>query len=95
MLSKTTGTVKLYKVTKTKSPFEYKKTLFAFLTKEGVSYTYTKHQKIEEVQLASISIAVIEEENFIKKFEINQLRMLVALRPDLTIGELLDELHAN
>ena len=62
MLFQVMGTVKLYKVTKTKSPFEYKKTLFVFLTKEGVSYTYTKHQKIEEAALlyAKAILSILE-----------------------------------
>lgn len=67
------------------------KTYYLFKNNEQGSFTYRKERKIADI-IMNVQFDIDHESDFlIKTIPAAQLKLLVLLKPDITIEELLDE----
>ena len=59
------------------------------------SFAYDPNMQIKYIVVKNTDNAFKGELRYLKTIPINQLKMMLAIKPDLLIEDLLDELHAN
>ena len=59
------------------------------------SFAHSPNTQIKYIKVKDTDNVFKGELRYLKTIPINQLKMVLAIKPNLTIGDLLDELHAN
>ena len=70
-------------------------TYYVFKSGSISSYACSSNIQIKEVEVKNIYENLKGELRYLKTIPINQLKMMLAIKPDLRIEDLLDGLHAN
>ena len=70
-------------------------TYYVIKSNKITSFAYSPNTQIRYINVRDIDDVFKGKLRYIKTIPINQLKMMLVLKPDLLIEDLLDELHAN
>ena len=72
-----------------------RQTYYVIKSNKITSFVHSPDSQIKYIHVKDTDGVFKGELNYLKTIPINQLKMMLAIKPDLRIEDLLDELHAN
>ena len=70
-------------------------TYYVIKSNKITSFAHSPNTQIRYIRVKDTDNIFKGELSYLKTIPINQLKMMLAIKPDLRIEDLLDELHAN
>ena len=70
-------------------------TYYVIKSNKITSFAHSPNTRIRYIHVKSTDNILRGELSYLKTIPVNQLKMMLAIKPDLLIEDLLDELHAN
>ena len=70
-------------------------TYYVIKSNKITSFAHSPNTQIKYINVKDTDNVFKGELRYLKTIPINQLKMMLAIKPDLLIEDLLDELHAN